>query len=171
MRCAEIGGNRHTGQELVELHQELEVDIVAVGRLAVRALDVVAVEIDTWKRVKPSSATWFKVCSRFGSSDLAARARRRQKDARREKTSEETADSLAHDSSPPTEAARFVGRRNNWGRESNVCLFRNFSPHSHTLAESGWLFTYPWRRWLSLRCSWRCDLLLRDGVVLRDPRQ
>jgi hypothetical protein len=43
------------GQEAVKLHQELEVDIVALGGSAVSALDVVAVEIDTcW--VKPSSA-------------------------------------------------------------------------------------------------------------------
>lgn len=34
-------------QEAVELHQELEVDIVALGGSAVSALDVVAVEIDT----------------------------------------------------------------------------------------------------------------------------
>jgi hypothetical protein len=34
-------------KEAVELHQELEVDIVALGGLAVSALDVVAVEIDT----------------------------------------------------------------------------------------------------------------------------
>jgi hypothetical protein len=41
------GGERHTRKEAVELHQELEVDIVALGGLAVSALDVVAVEIDT----------------------------------------------------------------------------------------------------------------------------
>lgn len=38
---------QHTGQEAVELHQELEVDIVALGVLAMSALDVVAVKIDT----------------------------------------------------------------------------------------------------------------------------
>lgn len=48
-------GTERTGQEAVELHQELKVDIVALGGSAVRALDVVAVEIDTC-RVKPSSA-------------------------------------------------------------------------------------------------------------------
>jgi hypothetical protein len=45
------------GQEAVQLYQELEVDIVALGRLAVGAAYVVAVEIDTypeWK--KPWSA-------------------------------------------------------------------------------------------------------------------
>ncbi len=44
-----------TGKEAVKLYQELEVDIVALGRLAVRRLDVVAVEIDTY-RMKQSSA-------------------------------------------------------------------------------------------------------------------
>lgn len=39
-----------TGQEAVQLHQELEVGIVALGRLAVGAAHVVAVEIDTCKR-------------------------------------------------------------------------------------------------------------------------
>jgi hypothetical protein len=43
------------GQEAVKLDQELQVDIVALGGLAVSALDVVAVEIDTY-RVKSSSA-------------------------------------------------------------------------------------------------------------------
>ena len=45
-------GREHTGQEAVKLYQELEVDIVALGGSAVRAPDVVAVEIDTCK-VKP----------------------------------------------------------------------------------------------------------------------
>ena len=40
-------GSRRTRQEAVKLHQELEVDIVALGGSAVSALDVVAVEIDT----------------------------------------------------------------------------------------------------------------------------
>lgn len=44
-----------TGQEAVKLHQELKVDIVALGGSAVSAPDVVAVEIDTC-RVKQSSA-------------------------------------------------------------------------------------------------------------------
>lgn len=38
-----------TSQEAVKLHQELEVDIVALGSTAVSALHVVAVEIDTCK--------------------------------------------------------------------------------------------------------------------------
>lgn len=37
----------HTRQEAVQLHQELEVDIVTLGVLAVSALHVVAVKIDT----------------------------------------------------------------------------------------------------------------------------
>lgn len=44
-----------TGKEAVKLDQELKIDIVALGRLAVRRLDVVAVEIDTY-RMKQSSA-------------------------------------------------------------------------------------------------------------------
>jgi len=43
------GGVGSAGQEAVQLHQELEVDIVALGGLAVSTLDVVAVEIDTWR--------------------------------------------------------------------------------------------------------------------------
>jgi len=39
-----------TGQEAVELHQELEVDIVALGGLAVRGPLVVLAEIDTCNR-------------------------------------------------------------------------------------------------------------------------
>lgn len=56
--CLEASGER-TGQEAVELHQELEVDIVTLGGSAVSALDVVAVEIDTYK-VKQSSAIGLK---------------------------------------------------------------------------------------------------------------
>lgn len=52
-------GFQLTSQEAVQLDQELQVDIVALGGLAVSALDVVAVEIDTWKIGKPSSARWF----------------------------------------------------------------------------------------------------------------
>lgn len=37
-----------TGEEAVKLHEELKVDIVALRRLAVRRLDVMAVEIDTY---------------------------------------------------------------------------------------------------------------------------
>lgn len=36
-----------TGKEAVKLHKELEVDIVALGRLAVRAAHVVTVEINS----------------------------------------------------------------------------------------------------------------------------
>lgn len=47
-----------TGKEPVELHQELEIHIVALGGTAVSALDVMTVEIDTCS-VKPSSALRF----------------------------------------------------------------------------------------------------------------
>jgi len=39
----------HTGKEAVELHQELEIDIVALGSRTMAVLDVMAIEIDTWK--------------------------------------------------------------------------------------------------------------------------
>jgi len=37
-----------TGQEAVQLHQQLKVDIVTLRRLAVRAANVMSVEIDTY---------------------------------------------------------------------------------------------------------------------------
>lgn len=36
-----------TGKEAVELHQELEIDIVALGSLPMGVSDVMAIEIDT----------------------------------------------------------------------------------------------------------------------------
>lgn len=68
--CAFRWGIGHTGQEAVELHQELEVDIVALGGSAVSALDVVAVEIDTCE-VKPSSAIWFKHAQKWATLSCA----------------------------------------------------------------------------------------------------
>ena len=68
--CAFRWGIGHTGQEAVELHQELEVDIVALGGSAVSALDVVAVEIDTCE-VKPSSAIWFKHAQEWATLSCA----------------------------------------------------------------------------------------------------
>ena len=62
---------QHTGQEAVKLHQETEVDILALGGSAVSALDVVAVEIDTC-RVKPSSA------KRSNMLKMATLSRRKQ---------------------------------------------------------------------------------------------
>ena len=41
-----------TSQEAVQLHEKLEVRIVALGRLAVGVAHVVAVEIDTYKETK-----------------------------------------------------------------------------------------------------------------------
>lgn len=55
--------SRLTGQEAVKLDQELQVDIVALGGLAVSAAHVVAVEIDTYKQTRVSS-------SAFGSGML-----------------------------------------------------------------------------------------------------
>ncbi len=37
-----------TGQEAVQLHEQLEIDIFALRRLSVRAANVVSVEIDTY---------------------------------------------------------------------------------------------------------------------------
>lgn len=37
-----------TGQEAVQLDEQLQVDVVRLGRLAVRAADMVCVEIDTY---------------------------------------------------------------------------------------------------------------------------
>jgi len=39
------------GKEAVQLHQELEVDIVALGRLSVARLDVMAIEVDTCREM------------------------------------------------------------------------------------------------------------------------
>jgi hypothetical protein len=39
----------HTSQEAVQLHQNLEVDVVALGSLAVGAPHMVAVQVDTCK--------------------------------------------------------------------------------------------------------------------------
>lgn len=50
--CVDLSvvGIVRTGKEAVKLHEELEVHIVALGRLAVRGLNVVTVEIDTCGR-------------------------------------------------------------------------------------------------------------------------
>lgn len=57
-----------TGQEAVELHQELKVNIVALGRLAVSAAHVVAVEINTYSSGKAMSALLFMHALSAGSS-------------------------------------------------------------------------------------------------------
>lgn len=59
-----------TSQEAVKLHQELEVDIVALGGSAVSALDVVAVEIDTCE-LKPWSAFLFKHAQKIATLSCA----------------------------------------------------------------------------------------------------
>lgn len=65
-----MDGSELTGQEAVQLHQELQVGIVALGRLAVSAAHVVAVEIDTCKQTKRFLVSlWVLVCSkRVGST-------------------------------------------------------------------------------------------------------
>lgn len=45
-----LGGSERTGKESVELHQELEVDIVTLGRLAMAAPNVVTIEVDTCQK-------------------------------------------------------------------------------------------------------------------------
>lgn len=57
-----------TGQEAVELHQELKVNIVALGRLAVSAAHVVAVEINTYSSRKAMSALLFMHALSVGAS-------------------------------------------------------------------------------------------------------
>jgi len=45
----EIGiGGIHTSQEAVKLHQNLQVDVVTLGSLAVAAPHMVAVQVDTY---------------------------------------------------------------------------------------------------------------------------
>lgn len=44
-------GGKHTGQEAVELHQELKVDVLALGRLSVCAAHMVTVQIDTCRNL------------------------------------------------------------------------------------------------------------------------
>lgn len=43
-------GFKPTSQEAIELYQELEIDIVTLGRLTVSRANVVAVEIDTYRK-------------------------------------------------------------------------------------------------------------------------
>ena len=45
---------RRTSKETVQLHQQLEVDIVTLGRLAVAGANVMAIEVDTCARSEVS---------------------------------------------------------------------------------------------------------------------
>lgn len=73
---------KRTCKEAVELYQELQVDIVALGRLAVRRLDVVAVEIDTYGEAIVSPK--YSACS-FGFAVSQGRGTpRSQKESQRE---------------------------------------------------------------------------------------
>jgi phosphoribosylformimino-5-aminoimidazole carboxamide ribonucleotide (ProFAR) isomerase len=42
-----IGEGIHTGKEAVKLHQNLQIDVVALGSLAVATPHMVAVQVDT----------------------------------------------------------------------------------------------------------------------------
>ena len=56
-----------TGQEAVELHEQLQVDVVALGGGTVRVPHVVVLEIDTYKNEKeipPSQPYGSLVCSK-----------------------------------------------------------------------------------------------------------
>lgn len=55
-----------TGQEAVELHEKLEVDIVALGRFAVRAPNVMGVKIDTYSELASCNNS-FMISSRCSS--------------------------------------------------------------------------------------------------------
>ncbi len=66
---------RRTSEEAVQLHQELEVDILALGRLAVGALDVMAVQIDTclMAKTKEFVSLLVQTCSgRLAEHSIAA---------------------------------------------------------------------------------------------------
>lgn len=62
-----------TSQEAVQLHEQLEVRIVALGRLAVGVAHVVAVEIDTYKETKFPRQPLAQVCSERYAAALAER--------------------------------------------------------------------------------------------------
>lgn len=47
LKSAALRRRRHTGEESVELHQDLQVDVLALGRLAMGAAHMVAVQVDT----------------------------------------------------------------------------------------------------------------------------
>ena len=61
--CArQLKGIERTGEEAVELHQELKIDIVALGRLAMAAPNVVTIEVNTCERELRSAASSCVVC-------------------------------------------------------------------------------------------------------------
>ena len=41
-------GQFHTGKEAVKLHQDLQVHVLALGRLAMGAAHMVAIQVDTY---------------------------------------------------------------------------------------------------------------------------
>ncbi len=64
-----------TGQEAVKLHQELQVDVVALGGLAVRGPLVVLPEIDTYFPRETPVSLWVLVCSNWRASTSDASSR------------------------------------------------------------------------------------------------
>lgn len=68
------GVRKLTGQEAVKLHQELQVDVVALGGLAVRGPLVVLPQIDTYCCKQTPVSLWVLVCScwRASTSDASS---------------------------------------------------------------------------------------------------
>lgn len=148
---------RRTGQEAVELHQELEVDIVALGGLAVRALDVVAVEIDTWTG-KPRQPFGVPVCSKCGSSDLAKQDGAPRRKERRIMGEEGEPEEGGKESLSSAEQMKSLPLP--FPFLSPIILF----PHSHTKAGGGWRHV-PMAAVVVVVAGggWRCDLLRAGG--------
>lgn len=68
-------GVERTGEEAVELHQEFEVNIIALGRLAMAAPNVVTIEVDTCERelrLARSSCADCVLCLEFDRVDARA---------------------------------------------------------------------------------------------------
>jgi len=61
------GGLGSASQESVQLHKELEVSIVTLGRLAVRRANVMSVEVDTYG---PESSALISMLCEFQSCDM-----------------------------------------------------------------------------------------------------
>jgi hypothetical protein len=71
-----ITGCELTGKEAVELDEHLEVDIVALGSLAVRVPHVVTVEIDTYlsNKSKVSLLVWYaQLAQQAARKEIAAK--------------------------------------------------------------------------------------------------
>jgi hypothetical protein len=49
-----LGGRVRTSEESVQFHQELEIDVLALGRLAMGVAHMVALQVDTY----PDPSAW-----------------------------------------------------------------------------------------------------------------